>query len=66
MAVLKIDGNTPDDKELLIMVVSAGKTASMHSRNSGVGIGSSSHVLGAHFPMIVRRESVVIGSNDEK
>ena len=45
-------------------LVTVGRLASIHSRNSDVGIGSSSHVLEAHFFMIVCRESLVIGSND--
>ena len=45
------DGKTPDLRESLMMLVMVGSTASKHSRRSEVGMGSSSHDLGAHLVM---------------
>ena len=48
IAVLKINGNSPVKREWLTAIVNVGSIASKHSKNSDVGIASSSQVLGAH------------------
>ena len=48
-ADLKEDRKTPNVRELLMMLVMVGSTVSKHSRRSDVGMGSSSHDLGAHL-----------------
>ena len=42
-------------------IVNVGSIASKHSKNSGVGIASSSQVLGAHWSIIFRNEFSEIG-----
>jgi len=49
MSDLEIDGKTPDLSESLTILVMVGSTVSKHSRRSDVGMGSSSHDLGAHL-----------------
>ena len=63
MAVLKNDGNSPDERDILITSVSEGNIGSNHSSRSDVGIGSSSQVFGALFITIVRTKSIETGSN---
>ena len=48
IAVLKINGNSPVKREWLKTIVNVGSIVSKHSKDSDVGIASSSQVLGAH------------------
>ena len=48
------------------MFVNTGMTASRHSNNSGVGIGSRAYDVGEDFLSKDHSESVVIGLNDVK
>ena len=51
MADLYEDGKTSDLRESLMMLFMVGSTASKYSRISDVGMGLSSHDLGAHLVM---------------
>ena len=51
MADLQEEGNTPDIRESLMILVMVGSTVSKHSRRSNVGMGLSSHDLGARLVM---------------
>ena len=49
MADLLEDVKTPDLRKSLMILVMVESTVSKHSRRSDVGMGSSSHDLGAHL-----------------
>ena len=51
MAELWDGGIASDLRKSLMILVMVGSTVSKHSRRSDVGMGSSSHDLGAHFVM---------------
>jgi len=54
MKVLKNNGDSPDERVILINLVSEGNIGSKHSSSSDAGIGSSSQDFGALFITIVR------------
>ena len=49
MALLMIDGNIPDVKESLTMLVNTGRAASRQSKSSVVRIESKAQDLGGHI-----------------
>ena len=61
IAVLKINGNSPVRKEWFTTTVNVGSIASKHSKNSDVGIASSSQVFEAHWCIIFLNQLSEIG-----